>query len=238
MRINILQDHPLFLNLSPEQIHYLSEYYRFTEKKYHKNEYLLLEGEFVEYVGIIAKGTILMEKNDISGNQYFFTELREHEIFAEPFIDHSVRTSFVNYKAITNCTIYLFHYTDLWKRLNQPDLAHIIFTENLFCLLARKTRGLLLKMELLSKKTIRERILTLLFMLKSNPDLLGFSKPSEQTLTLKDYSSDTLIAVPLNRTELAEYLCVNRSALVRELSHMKNEKLLDYEDYIYHLSPS
>lgn len=41
--------------------------------------------------------------------------------------------------------------------------------------------------------------------------------------------------LPLNRTELAQYLCSNRSSLTRELSSMKRDGLLDYAGNSYSL---
>ena len=35
--------------------------------------------------------------------------------------------------------------------------------------------------------------------------------------------------IPLGRVELAEYLCVDRSALTRELAKMKDDGLIDYD---------
>ncbi len=35
--------------------------------------------------------------------------------------------------------------------------------------------------------------------------------------------------VPMSRTALAEYLCADRSAMTRELAHMKAEGLIDYD---------
>jgi CRP-like cAMP-binding protein len=42
----------------------------------------------------------------------------------------------------------------------------------------------------------------------------------------KNYS---LITLPLNREDLADYLGVNRSALSRELSNMKSDGLIEYK---------
>jgi hypothetical protein len=43
------------------------------------------------------------------------------------------------------------------------------------------------------------------------------------------------ITIPLNRTEMADYLCTNRSALSRELSSMKKDGILDYDQRVFHL---
>ena len=46
---------------------------------------------------------------------------------------------------------------------------------------------------------------------------------------------DNGIYVPFNHTELADYLCVNRSALVRELGRMKNEHILDINKNMFYI---
>jgi len=39
--------------------------------------------------------------------------------------------------------------------------------------------------------------------------------------------------VPMNRKDLADYLCVDRSALSRELSRMKDDGIIDYDKDIF-----
>lgn len=63
------------------------------------------------------------------------------------------------------------------------------------------------KIEILSRKSIRERI------------LIYFS------IQQKMKKSDTF-SIPFDRQQLAEYLCVNRSALSHELSLMQKEGIL------------
>ena len=77
-------------------------------------------------------------------------------------------------------------------------------------LIAHKNVKLMNKMEILSKKSIRERVLTWL----SQQVQLNGSEKFES---------------PLGRIELADYLCVDRSALTRELSRMKADGLLNYD---------
>jgi CRP-like cAMP-binding protein len=42
------------------------------------------------------------------------------------------------------------------------------------------------------------------------------------------YGKDVWFSIPYNREAFAEYLCVNRGALSRELSHMKRDGILDF----------
>lgn len=88
--------------------------------------------------------------------------------------------------------------------------------EEVVSLIADKNKELMEKMGIVSKKTLREKILAYLSI-----------KAQQQGTRYFD--------IPLGRVELADYLCANRSALTRELSKMKVEGLLDYEKNMFHL---
>ena len=77
-------------------------------------------------------------------------------------------------------------------------------------LIAYKNTQFIDKLDIMSKKTIREKIMTYL---------------SQQ---VKEKKSDTIIS-PMGRTELAEYLGINRSSLTRELKNMKKENIIDFD---------
>lgn len=222
--------HPIFNGISEKDIEILMKCFSFQKKHYKKDEYIILEGDSVQLVGVILHGTILMEKNDPYGNNYFFTELREHEIFAEPFMGSTIQNSSVNYKAMTNCFILTFPYKLIWKMCSKNCTFHSIFIENLMNLLAMKSRTLLAKIEILSKKSIRDRVLTFLTMIKTNQDIIGF----HNTIQTNQFHENEIF-LPLNHTEIAEYLCVNRSALVRELSKMKTENIISIENNIFRI---
>ena len=77
-------------------------------------------------------------------------------------------------------------------------------------LIGDKNVQLMQKIEVISKKTLREKIWAYL-----------------QNQSLEQHSKT--FTIPLGRLELAEYLCADRSALTRELSYMKRDGLIRYE---------
>ena len=81
---------------------------------------------------------------------------------------------------------------------------------NMMRVLAEKNILLTRKMECLSKRTTRDKLLCFL---------------SAQALR----TGNNMVELPFNRQELADYLCVDRSALSRELSAMREEGLLRFE---------
>ena len=82
-----------------------------------------------------------------------------------------------------------------------------------------KNMQLMEKVEIVSKKTLREKILVYL------------SRQAQQSKKLQ-------FTVPMGRMELAEYLGADRSALSRELSRMKEDGLIDYHKSTFRLYQS
>ena len=77
-------------------------------------------------------------------------------------------------------------------------------------ILAQRNMLLNSKINLLSQRTIREKLLSY------------FSMIITQNKSKK-------FRIPFSRNQLAEFICVDRSALSRELSKMKEEGLLKFE---------
>lgn len=80
---------------------------------------------------------------------------------------------------------------------------------NIVSILADNNTRLIEKTEILCKKTLRSKILAYLEQEARNNDCRQFT-------------------IPFNRTDLANYLDADRSALTRELARMKEEGLIDY----------
>ena len=86
---------------------------------------------------------------------------------------------------------------------------HQTLIENMVRIIARKNRELMRKVEVVSKRNLREKI-------------LAYLSIQSQTQGKKHFE------IPLGRVEWAEYLCADRSALTRELAKMKAEGIIDY----------
>jgi len=80
--------------------------------------------------------------------------------------------------------------------------------------MASKSKLLIEKIEIISKKSLRERILTYL-------------------LILAEKQKSKRVISNLNHREMAEFLCVNRSSMIRELGRMKEEGIIDFNKNQY-----
>ena len=93
-------------------------------------------------------------------------------------------------------------------------MFHQTLIENMVRLIARKNRELMRKVEVVSKKTLREKI-------------MAYLSIQAQSQGKKQFE------IPLGRVEWAEYLCADRSALTRELAKMQEEGLIDYQRNLF-----
>ncbi|HKL94639.1 MAG TPA: helix-turn-helix domain-containing protein, partial [Clostridia bacterium] len=96
---------------------------------------------------------------------------------------------------------------------------HNRLIRNLLDIVAEKNIFITRKLQYLSKRTIRDKLISYL----SDE----CKKQGEQDFT-----------IPFNRQQLADYLIVDRSALSNELSKMFGEGIIDYHRNVFRLKKS
>ncbi len=177
---------------------------------YQKNDFLILEDAEVTHVGIVIKGNVQIVKEDIDGNRVIVDELRTGEMFGEAIACAELKKSPVAVLAAADSDILFIELKKIIRTCAASCTCHGQLIENLLKTIARKNIMLNRKMDILSKKTIRDKIITYL------------------NLQMKSVE-DRTFTIPFTRDELADYICVNRSALSRELGHMRDEGLLEFQ---------
>lgn len=211
--LKILEKHPLFKGMNTEMDQVLSEL-KYTVKKYNKDEYIILSGDIISSFGILLSGKARIIREDLMGNSVIIADLDKGEIFAETFVCADVKESPVSVVAEESCRVFWISLLGIKSgTLDKAGISNIIMG-NLLRLLAGKNLNLNRKMEILSKRSIREKFMTYLNFLASENHSYKF-------------------ILPLNRNELARYLCVDRSALSREIMKLKQEEVISFhKDYI------
>ena len=167
-----------------------------------------LEGENLRHIGIVLSGSVDMVKEDLWGHKTMLLRFRKDEIFGETFACGEDNLSVVTFLVSEDARILFLPFDRVMHNCTMACRFHHQLIENMVHIIANKNRDLMRKVEVVSKRTIREKLMTYL---------------SIQAQGRRYFE------IPLGRLELAEYLCVDRSALARELAKMKDEGLLDYD---------
>jgi len=110
-----------------------------------------------------------------------------------------------------DCRVLYLDYDQITKRCENACLHHSILVQNLFRLLSTKTLRLSERVEVLSRRSIREKLLCYF-----------------EQLARRE-KSDT-ITLPFSLSALAEYISADRSAMMRELKKLKEEGVVQTEN--------
>lgn len=204
-----LSQMPLFAGIREEELSPMLRCLQCFERSYQKGELILLESHAVRNVGLILSGTVHMIKEDEEGCETLILSMKAGELFGESFSCGSSRDARVSFLAAAPCTVLFLPFHRVLHTCTMTCTFHHRMIENMVRMMGDKNVQLMRKIEILSQKTLREKILT----------YLRLQAEAQQSRR---------ITAPLGRVELADYLCANRSALTRELAAMKQEGILDY----------
>ncbi|MCR5666419.1 MAG: Crp/Fnr family transcriptional regulator [Eubacterium sp.] len=200
----------LFQNIERENLttmlHCLGE----TVRSYKKGEIIIMDQEHVEHVGIVLKGSVHMIKEDLWGEKTLLAYMAAGDLFGETFAIQKSTRSYVTFVAASNCEVMFLSLYHVLHPCPNGCAFHLQITENLYNLIGLKNIQLMEKIEVVSKTSLRDKILA----------YLSLQAQKQQS---------RYIDIPLNRSEMAEYLHANRSAMTRELAAMQEEGLIDFD---------
>lgn len=185
-------------------------------KTYKKDAYIIMAGDSVDYVGIIISGKVQIIKEDFAGNRNIITEHSEGELFGEAFACAGIQTCSYTVQAVTDCEIMMIKFKKIVTTCSNACAFHSMLISNMLKIIAQKNIELNNKMEIISQRTTREKLMTYL-------------------LTQAEKAKNSKFDIPFSRNELADYLCVERSAMSRELSKMKNDGIIEYNKNSFEL---
>ncbi len=211
-----LLKYEIFAGIKEEEIEPLFNCLGITIKEYDKDEYIFFNSNKLNNIGLVNKGVVHMIKEDYWGNKSIFMIMKSGEIFGESYICSDVLTSNVSFYTSTSCEIIFLPFSRVLKTCERSCQFHNRLIENMVKEIAKKNIQFIEKINILSKRSIREKIMTYLSQLAQ---ITGNSK----------------FILPLGRNELSEYLGVNRSALSRELSQMKKDRIIDFNKDIFEI---
>lgn len=202
-----IKDNPLFNGIGYSDFEKMTQCIEARAQSYQKDDIILHSGDSVVFVGLILSGGVKIIKEDRDGNAMILTELGVSELFGEVFACAEIDHSPVTVQASENSEILFINYKQIINTCSTACGFHSRLVENMLRLIAKKNLMLNQKIEILSKRTTREKL------------LLFFDA---QRGAAKKFT------IPYNRDELARYLCVDRSAMSNELCKMRDNGLIRF----------
>lgn len=206
---SILLNCPLFAQIKSDTLFQILYCLKAKVKPYIKNQNIFTVGDHITDTGILLTGQAQIIYEDIFGNRSILGALNPGELFGEAFSCTATSKLPVSVVALTDCDILFIDYQRILTTCPSSCAFHHQLIENMVQILANKNVLLNQKIRYLSKRTTREKLLCYL---------------SDQAKAAESRN----FTIPFQRQELADFLCVERSAMSSELGKLKKEGLIDF----------
>ena len=183
---------------------------------YKKNEHIIQQGEPLNEVVLIVKGGAIVQHIDSFGDVSILMHLKNGDLFGVESA-YSNEAEHKDSLIATEKTLIMFMnkhrlITPCENRCRRHENVIRFVAESM----AESNLKLMNKMAHMRKKTTREKLLSYF-------------------MSLSKSAGSNYFELPFNKTELAHYLSVDRSAMSAELSKMKEEGILDFDKRQFHL---
>jgi len=204
----ILKKCPLFCDIADEDLLRMLTCIGAKVSAFDKKFTIFAEGAPAVHIGIMLSGTAQVVQVDYYGNRSILSNLTPSEVFAEAFACAEVKTLPVSVIAGEPCEVMLIDCRHILHTCENHCRFHQRLIFNVMKDLASKTILFHQRIEVTSKRTTREKLLTYLSMQAKKAGSQSFD-------------------IPFDRQELADYLEVDRSGLSSELGKLQREGILE-----------
>ena len=206
--IPILEKCSLFSQIAPEELLPLLGCLGANVIERAKNETIFSEGDPATHVGILLSGRAQIVKDDIYGNRSIVASIEPGQLFGETFACAGIDVLPIHVIAVENCEIMLIDCRRITRSCSNACAFHSQMVLNLLQVVAQKNLMFNRKMEILSRRSTRDKLMTY---------LMEEAKKSRS----REFT------IPFDRQALADYLGVERSALSAEISRMRAEGVFE-----------
>ncbi|MBQ3379674.1 MAG: Crp/Fnr family transcriptional regulator [Clostridia bacterium] len=180
------------------------------EKKYKRGDIIMHAGATAENMGVVISGSVTIESVDVWGNCTILSHVGEKGFFAETYALLNDEVMLVDVRANEDCRIMFLNMRRLRPEREDAASWQRKLTANLLTISLHKNLALSRRSFHTAPKTIRRRLLSYL-----------------SGMALK--TRKTEFDIPFDRSQLADYLNVERTALSKELSKMQRDGIISFK---------
>lgn len=203
-----LEKSPLFQDISYEEYCRMLDCFQAVQRSFRTDDLIYdFSSKESNAVGIIERGEASVIRIDKDGVSTVLEELSVGGVFGRTLAyAGSVRDS-MEVVCRTPCDVLFIDYPHIFKRCEKACTHHSLLVQNMLRLMADKAQALSLRVDVLSRRSIREKL------------LCYFRQFSEQ-------EGKQTFTLPFSLSTLADYIATDRSAMMRELKRLKEEGVI------------
>lgn len=183
---------------------------------YKKGETVFQEGDPAHLIGVVLTGSVQLIRQDYYGNRSILARIEPAQIFGESYAFSGTEGLPVSVQTEADSQILLLDSRRLSSCCSNACDFHNRVIRNLLHLVSEKNQLLHMKLQILSRRTTREKLMAYL-------------------LQQAKRSGSDRFTIPYDRQALADYLEVERSGLSAVISALRQEGILESEKNHFHI---
>lgn len=207
--LDLLKTVSLFANVDMSDIKSLLNCLSAKTERFKENETIFLAGNKAEFVGIVLSGQVQVVKEDFYGNKNIVASIEKGQLFGEAFACADLKILPVSVFSAEDSEIILIDYRKIITTCSNTCSFHSKLIYNMLRIVANKNIILSQKIEFISKRTTKEKLLAYLSSEAKKAGSNSFS-------------------IPFSRQELADFLSVDRSAMSAELCKLRDSGVIEF----------
>ena len=200
----------LFYNIDSKEQDRMMHCFRTTLQRYESGEVVCFFDDIDKGIGIIESGEACVVYCLPNGSRTILEYLTEGDIFGQLFYFHAMRQN-ISVEATSKCSIRFMDYEHIIKRCPEACDHHTQLVNNVLCMVSEKTKSICEHLEILSQRSIRDKLNSY------------FEIASSQ-------SGSNEFKIPFTMSTLSDYLSVDRSAMSREIKKMREEGIIEVKN--------
>lgn len=204
----ILQNCSLFEGVSSDDLPGMLSCLGANVKHINKGELIISEGDEAKYIGIVLDGSAQIEQTDYFGNRSITSALQATDIFGETFACAGVGKMPLDVVCLEDADVMFIDCIRITHSCSNACDFHRQIIYNMMRVMAQKNLVFHRKIEIVSKRSTREKLLAYL------------------NAEVKQRGTNSF-EIPYDRQQLADYLLVERSGLSCEIGKLRAEGIIE-----------
>ena len=207
----------LFSGLGPKECALLRRISKAALRSCAASELLAEEGSILDFFAIVTEGKLLCEKNNYGGHVELIQHYAAGDLLGLDIACTATKRCPFRIICLKDAELLTFRYDTLMRDSVPYGALYEKFSVNMIRFLANENIKKLYKIDVLYKRSLRERILVFLRNMEAR-------------------TGENAFRIHMSREQFAQYLGVNRSSLSHELSRMRNEGLFLFKKDYFELA--
>ena len=205
-----LKNSPLFQDIGYDSYRQMLACFQAVEKSYGTDEVIYDFSDPGGPVGVVERGEASLIRIDEEGVATVLEELGPGGVFGKSLAFSTSGRDSLEVICRTACDVVFIDYPHILKRCERACTHHSLLVQNMLRLISDKAQALSERVDVLSRRSIREKL------------LCYFHQLSEK-------AGGRTFQLPFSLSMLADYIATDRSAMMREMKRLKEEGVLRSE---------